>query len=110
MSSLFFVAGSHVRYLLSKGPLLTPFRNQGQRQKLQIKRSEDEEIVAIVENDSCMGDAIQSVSGCTLGKGNLILKNYGKMAVAFINRANGESIRLIVKEKVIEDLMNSDFG
>ena len=79
-------------------------------EKLRAERPEDEEIVAIVENDSCMGDAIQSVSGCTLGKGNLILKNYGKMAVAFINRANGESIRLIVKEKVIEDLMNSDFG
>ncbi|MCL0033807.1 FmdE family protein [Thermodesulfovibrionales bacterium] len=79
-------------------------------EKLRAERPEDEEIVAVIENDSCMGDAIQSVSGCTLGKGNLILKNYGKMAVAFINRANGESIRLIVKEKVIEDLMNSDFG
>ncbi|MCL0105897.1 FmdE family protein [Thermodesulfovibrionales bacterium] len=79
-------------------------------EKLRAERPEDEEIVAVIENDSCMGDAIQSVSGCTLGKGNLILKNYGKMAVAFINRANGESIRLIVKKKVIEDLMNSDFG
>ncbi|MCL0068355.1 FmdE family protein [Thermodesulfovibrionales bacterium] len=79
-------------------------------ERLRAERPEDEEIVAVIENDSCMGDAIQSVSGCTLGKGNLILKNYGKMAVAFINRANGESIRLIVKEKVIEDLMNSDFG
>ncbi|MCL0096291.1 FmdE family protein [Thermodesulfovibrionales bacterium] len=79
-------------------------------EKLRAERPEDEEIVAVIENDSCMGDAIQSVSGCTLGKGNLILKNYGKMAVAFINRANGESIRLIIKEKVIEDLMNSDFG
>ncbi|MCL0090183.1 FmdE family protein [Dehalococcoidia bacterium] len=79
-------------------------------ERLRAERPEDEEIVAVIENDSCMVDAVQSASGCTLGKGNLILKNYGKMAVVFINRANGEAIRLIVKKKVMEDLMNSDFG
>jgi len=79
-------------------------------EKLRAKRPDDEEIVAIIENDSCMVDAIQSVSGCTLGKGNLILKNYGKMAVTFINRVNGEAIRLMVKEEILENLMNSNFG
>ncbi|MCL0053205.1 formylmethanofuran dehydrogenase subunit E family protein [Dehalococcoidales bacterium] len=44
-------------------------------EKLRAERPEDEEIVAVIENDSCMVDAIQSASGCTLGKGNLILKN-----------------------------------
>ena len=79
-------------------------------ERLRVERPENEEIVAVIENNSCMVDAIQSASGCTLGKGNLILKNYEKMAVVFINRANGEAIRLIVKKKVMEDLMNSDFG
>lgn len=79
-------------------------------EQLRAERPEDEEIVAIVENDSCMVDAIQSASGCTLGKGNLILKNCGKMAVTFINRATGDAIRLMVKEKVLEDLMNSDLS
>ncbi len=79
-------------------------------ERLRAQKPGDEEIVAIVENDTCMVDAIQSASGCTLGKGNLILKNYGKMAVSFINRATGDAIRLVVKEKVLEDLMNSDFG
>ncbi|MCL4536163.1 MAG: formylmethanofuran dehydrogenase subunit E family protein, partial [Nitrospirae bacterium] len=31
--------------------------------------SEDEEVVAIVENDSCAVDAIQVLTGCTFGKG-----------------------------------------
>ena len=34
-------------------------------------RSEDEEIVAIVENNACGVDALQCVTGCTFGKGNL---------------------------------------
>ena len=37
----------------------------------------DEEIVAIVENDACGVDALQCVTGCTFGKGNLIFRDYG---------------------------------
>ena len=39
--------------------------------ELDSIRAEDEEIVAIVENDACGVDALQCVSGCTFGKGNL---------------------------------------
>ena len=31
-------------------------------------RAEDEELVAIVENDACGVDALQCVTGCTFGK------------------------------------------
>src|SRR5450756_2944554 len=51
------------------------------------KRSVDEALIAIVENDSCSVDAIQVVTGCTFGKGNLIFKDYGKHVYTFINRA-----------------------
>ena len=36
--------------------------------KLDSFRAEDEEIVAIVENDACGVDALQCVTGCTFGK------------------------------------------
>lgn len=49
-------------------------------------RSEDEEVVAICENDSCAVDAFQSILGTTAGKGNLIINNYGKNAYTIINR------------------------
>jgi formylmethanofuran dehydrogenase subunit E len=42
-------------------------------QHLGTGRSEDEDLVAIVENDACGVDAIQLVAGCSAGKGNLIL-------------------------------------
>jgi len=51
--------------------------------------SKDEEIVAIVENDSCAVDAIQVMTGCTFGKGNLIFKDYGKQVYTFAKRPSG---------------------
>ncbi|MFP4655658.1 MAG: FmdE family protein [Methanohalobium sp.] len=38
-------------------------------------RSEDEELVAIVENNSCAVDAIQSQTRCTFGKGNFVFRD-----------------------------------
>jgi formylmethanofuran dehydrogenase subunit E len=58
--------------------------------------SEDEELVAIVENDSCAVDAIQVVTGCTFGKGNLIYRDYGKQAYTFQKRPSGEALRISI--------------
>ncbi len=64
---------------------------------LKEKRALDEELVAIVETDACCVDAIQVLTGCTFGKGNLIYKDYGKMGFTFFNRINGEGVRLLMK-------------
>lgn len=58
--------------------------------------SEDEELVAIVENDSCAVDAIQLLTGCTFGKGNLIFKDYGKQVYTFVKRPSGDGVRIAV--------------
>jgi len=57
--------------------------------------SADEEVVAIVETDMCPVDAIQFMTGCTFGKGNLIHLDYGKNAFTFIRRSDGKAIRLV---------------
>jgi formylmethanofuran dehydrogenase subunit E len=59
-------------------------------------RAEDEELVAIVENNSCAVDAVQVVAGCTFGKGNLTFNDYGKQVYTFIKRPSGESLRVAV--------------
>ncbi len=59
-------------------------------------RSQDEELVAIVENDSCSVDAIQVMTGCTFGKGNLIFRDLGKSVYTFINRSTGKGVRISV--------------
>ncbi|MFX1450091.1 MAG: FmdE family protein [Promethearchaeota archaeon] len=62
--------------------------------ELSAIRSVDEEIVTISEGQSCMVDALQIVLGTSLGKGNLILKDYGKTAATVFNRNTGKGIRL----------------
>lgn len=60
------------------------------------KMSQDEEIVAIVENDSCAVDAVQVVTGCTFGKGNLIFRDYGKQVYTFLKRPSGDAVRISI--------------
>jgi len=64
-------------------------------------KAEDEEVLCIVENDSCAVDAVQALTGCTFGKGNLLFRDYGKQAYTFIKRPpgnskKGEAIRISV--------------
>ena len=68
----------------------------------------DEEFLAIVENDSCSVDAIQVVTGCTFGKGNLIFKDHGKHVYTFINRDTGEALRLSLNIPI--DEVNPEFA
>ncbi len=60
------------------------------------KKASDEEIVAIVENNSCAIDAVQVMTGCTFGKGNLIFRDYGKQVYTFIKRPSGKAIRISI--------------
>ena len=64
--------------------------------ELDFTRAGDEELVAVVENNSCAVDAIQAVAGCTFGKGNLIFMDHGKQVYTFFKRSTGESLRIAV--------------
>lgn len=54
----------------------------------------NESIVCVAENDSCSIDAIQSILGCTIGSGTLILKDCGKQAFSFYGRESGKALRI----------------
>ncbi len=62
--------------------------------ELKADRPRDEELVAIVENDSCAADAIQFITGATFGKGNLIFRDYGKHVYTFYNRRTNHGVRI----------------
>jgi len=64
--------------------------------KMLGDRASDEELTATVENSSCAVDAVQVLTGCTFGKGNLIFRDYGKHVYTFIRRPSGEGIRISV--------------
>jgi formylmethanofuran dehydrogenase subunit E len=63
----------------------------------KLGRATDEEIVAVVETDMCGVDAVQFLTGCTFGKGNLIHLDYGKNAFTFYRRSDGKGFRIVTK-------------
>lgn len=67
--------------------------------RLDLSFSNDEELVCVTENDACGVDAVQVLTGCTAGKGNLLFRRRGKMAFSFFSRDTGEGLRLILKRR-----------
>src|SRR5512145_3034275 len=49
------------------------------------KGSDRKSLVVFVEMDRCATDAVQSVTGCSLGKRSMKFMDYGKMAATFLN-------------------------
>lgn len=56
--------------------------------------SSDEQVVAIVETDMCGVDAVQFLTGCTFGKGNLVHRDHGKNVYTFVRRSDGRAVRV----------------
>ncbi len=49
-------------------------------EKLEMKRG-SKKLIGISETARCLGDGMQVSTGCTLGHGNAIVENYGKLAL-----------------------------
>ena len=65
--------------------------------ELGVERAEDEELIAICETDACSVDAVQVLTGCTVGKGNLILRDWGKQVFTFGRRSDGKMLRVALR-------------
>jgi formylmethanofuran dehydrogenase subunit E len=62
----------------------------------ELDNPKDTEIVAVVETDMCGVDALQFLLGTTMGKGNLIHRDHGKMAFSFFRRETGQGVRALL--------------
>lgn len=69
--------------------------------ELASRRAEDEELVAVVENDACGVDAIMVLTGCTIGKGNLLYRDFGKQVYTFGVRNGSRALRISVNGAVL---------
>lgn len=56
-------------------------------------------LYTIVEIDRCATDAIQSVTGCSLGKRSMKHVDNGVMAATFVNLENSRSVRITALEE-----------
>ena len=63
------------------------------------KGRQRKDLMVFVEMDRCATDAVQSVTGCTLGKRSLRFLDLGKMAASFLNLASGRAVRVLAREE-----------
>lgn len=60
------------------------------------------DLVVFVEIDRCATDAIQAVTGCSLGKRTLKHLDYGKMAATLVKATTGEAVRVAARDDARE--------
>ena len=64
--------------------------------ELRVGSTGMEEVIAIVETNSCFSDGVQFVTGCSFGNNALIYRDFGKTAFTLARR-NGEALRVSMK-------------
>lgn len=57
---------------------------------------QERSLIVFVETDRCAADALQSVTGCSLGKRTLKFMDYGKLAATFLHLGTGKAVRVTV--------------
>ena len=62
------------------------------------KGKDRKKLIVYVEMDRCATDAVQSVSGCSLGHRTLKFMDYGKMAATFVNVKTGKAVRVVARD------------
>lgn len=63
------------------------------------KGADRKTLIVFVEMDRCATDAVQSVTGCSLGKRTMKFMDYGKMAATFVNLKTGAAVRIVAREE-----------
>ncbi|MCI5209657.1 MAG: formylmethanofuran dehydrogenase [Candidatus Electrothrix sp. ATG2] len=63
------------------------------------KGADRKKLYVLVEIDRCATDAIQSVTGCSLGKRSMRWMDFGIMAATFVNLDTGKAVRVTAREE-----------
>lgn len=89
-----------------------------QQFKMGDKRQSDAKpMVCMVETDMCAVDAIQYLTDCTFGKGNLIHKDFGKAGFTFFDREENKGFRALYikqssygddRQAYLQEIMDAD--
>ena len=66
------------------------------------KETDRKKLYVLVEIDRCATDAIQSVTGCSLGKRSMRWMDFGIMAATFVNLESGKAVRVTAREEARE--------
>jgi formylmethanofuran dehydrogenase subunit E len=62
---------------------------------LDCGRSDSGELISVVNHDSCGLDAVQMITGCTFGNGNLILRSSSSDVLTLYDTASERGVRVV---------------
>ena len=94
LRSLLDKAASSHGHLCGGMPLGIRMGVAGLRELEMTVPSKRHDLIVFAEIDRCITDAISVATGCTPGRRNLKLVNYGKFAATFVNISNGRAVRV----------------
>lgn len=68
--------------------------------RLGVERAQDKQLLALVELGDdhcahCFGDGVQTITGCTFGKGNIKQLGYGKFGLTLVDKTTGRAVRVV---------------
>ena len=81
---------------------------------LGVERAKDGQLLALVELGinhcaTCFADGVQTITGCTFGKGNIKRLNYGKWALTLIDKKTSRAVRVSAKAEMMAANKQTDF-
>jgi formylmethanofuran dehydrogenase subunit E len=81
---------------------------------LGVARDTDTELLAMLELGDdhcthCLADGVQVITGCTLGKGNLLKLGHGKFGLTLVDRATKRAVRVSPRVEMQEAMRKSPF-
>ena len=68
--------------------------------ELKTFQVKNKDLIVFVEMDRCVSDAIQAITGCSLGKRRLKFRDYGKFAASFLDMSSGKGVRVSIKSNI----------
>jgi formylmethanofuran dehydrogenase subunit E len=92
--SLLVKAASSHGHLCGGMPLGIRMGIAGLRELDMMDPSKRHDLVVFAEIDRCITDAISVATGCTPGRRNLKLVDYGKFAATFVDISSGRAVRV----------------
>jgi formylmethanofuran dehydrogenase subunit E len=61
-------------------------------------RADRRRLIVYVETDRCAAEALESVTGCKLGKRTLKHMDYGKVAATLVDTQTGRAVRVVARD------------
>jgi len=75
---------------------------------IRASHPEGERLGAVVENNMCGTDALQWVTSCTFGKGNLVFRDWGKPVFTLYSVRTREGVRVVFHGKRVPQSARKD--